>query len=268
MYSEIEIGQGCWIGEYPAGCEARGDCIGHYFGWVFSALPNLLVMVTLPFANLSIFLHVRRVFRKTLQYSSSKFSSITSSTTTSQPQLSSTTTSQPQPSTTTTCQPQLSTTISQQQLSRGQAKRLNEVATQGFLYVGSFYLSYTTFFVLRALEGMGMDAYQEAQYFPILFLSAFLAPLQGFFNVFIFVRPNYCSLRDEFPELSRFWAWKQALLEPDIASFVNACRSSQILDETSNRHGTDRNPTSSCTERAAVEVFADDGGSTARYCEV
>lgn len=186
IYSEIEIGQGCWIGEYPAGCEARGDCIGHYFGYVFSAIPNLLVLLGLPLMNISIFCHIRRTLQRNLRYSVGDNSAMRAV----------------------------------------QSKRLAEIATQGFLYVGSFYLSYTLFFYLRVMEGMGMDAQQEAQYFPILFLSALLAPLQGFFNVFIFVRPNYSALRKNFPELDRVWALKRALLEPDIAAFTSSMKSS------------------------------------------
>jgi hypothetical protein len=63
IFSELELGQGCWIGEFPEGCEARGDCIGNFIGWVYGGLPVLFTFVSLPLNNLLIYCHVKSMLK-------------------------------------------------------------------------------------------------------------------------------------------------------------------------------------------------------------
>eukprot|EP00934_Nitzschia_sp_Nitz4_P000998 Nitzschia sp. Nitz4//scaffold301_size22573//18072//19286//NITZ4_008556-RA/size22573-processed-gene-0.25-mRNA-1//-1//CDS//3329547022//998//frame0 len=60
LYSEIDLGPGCWIRDYPRGCYEEGGCTGHFYGWVFTALPGLASLVTVTVNNLVIFCYVRR----------------------------------------------------------------------------------------------------------------------------------------------------------------------------------------------------------------
>lgn len=204
LYSESEIGQGCWIGEYPAGCEARGDCYGQYFGWIFAALPMTLLFLALPLFNLSIYRFVRGTLKRNQRYDPKGSSA-------------------------------------QTQRRRSQAQQTQAIATQAFLYVGTFYLSYTPSFFVRAVEGLSFDAYQEDAIFPLLALAALLSPLQGFFNVLIFVRPNYIHLRKTFPESSRLWGLYKVLHQPDIQAFANSRLSSMSPSTHTNRRPVSTN---------------------------
>lgn len=61
--------------------------------------------------------------------------------------------------------------------------RIREVAIQGLLYVGCFYLSFTPAFIIRVLEGLGLNGEKEQNIYPVLLMNSILLPLQGFFNV-------------------------------------------------------------------------------------
>jgi len=98
--------------------------------------------------------------------------------------------------------------------SKLQAAQTRQVAIQGTLYVVTFFLSYTPAFVIRILESIGFGSSDEAGIFWLLMLNAFLQPLQGFFNMLVFVRPNYIRLKAA--GFSTCGAFRGAVLEPDI----------------------------------------------------
>lgn len=109
-------------------------------------------------------------------------------------------------------------------------RQTQAIATQAFFYVGTYYLSYTPAMILRGIEGMGFDAYQEETIFPVLAWAACMAPLQGFFNVFIFVRPNYVYVRQLVPEQTRLWTLFHCLKEPDVKNYaISYSRSSRTM---------------------------------------
>jgi hypothetical protein len=64
-----------------------------------------------------------------------------------------------------------------------QQLRVKEVAQQGFLYVTVFYLVHTPAFVIRVLEGLGVDRDEESEIYWILVANSILLPLQGWFNL-------------------------------------------------------------------------------------
>ena len=65
---------------------------------------------------------------------------------------------------------------------------IKEVAIQGFLYVSTFLLTLTPSFVLQVMYSTGVD--DQNILYPLAILNAMLLPLQGFFNVFIYIRPT------------------------------------------------------------------------------
>lgn len=138
------ITQGCWIGEFPEDCEADDSCTGTVIGWIYGGLPFLITFFALPINNMAIFLFVRR----NLKMAQSSGSGVESA-----------------------------------QRTPEQWVRIREVAIQGFLYVGCFYVSYTPAFIVRVFEGLGMNGEKEADIYPVLLMNSILLPLQGFFNV-------------------------------------------------------------------------------------
>jgi len=101
----------------------------------------------------------------------------------------------------------------------------NEAATQGFLYVGSFFVTVTPVFTIQVLGGiLGYTKDDQGDIYPLLVLNSMVLPLQGFFNVYIYLRPMYTRFRAANPDKSICHILQQALFDPNIPklSFSNA----------------------------------------------
>lgn len=192
LYNEMYLGPGCWIRDYPKGCYETGGCIGHYFGWVFTGLPSLLTLFAVIINNVVIYFHVKRAL------SISPNTNSESST-------------------------------YQNRMSNRHKEQIQDVARQGLLYVGSFFLCYSCQFALRVLESSPFEADKnEGKVYWLLLIDSFLRPLQGFVNVLIYTRPNYVKLRGAFPEYSWFWAFKTAITTADIPKLLSTSERSTL----------------------------------------
>ncbi len=108
-----------------------------------------------------------------------------------------------------------------------QRQLTKEAATQGLLYVVSFLLTATPVFVLQVLDGsFAFEEDDQGRIYPLLVMNAMLMPLQGFFNVFIYVRPTYSRFRAANVDKSRWNVFKQALFDPNIPKMTSAARGS------------------------------------------
>jgi hypothetical protein len=65
FYSENELGPGCWIAEFPKGCEVNGGCMGNWIGWIFGGLPILFIFLVNIFCNGVIYRYVRATITRT-----------------------------------------------------------------------------------------------------------------------------------------------------------------------------------------------------------
>lgn len=103
-----------------------------------------------------------------------------------------------------------------------QRQLTKEAATQGFLYVFSFLLTATPVFVIQVLDGsFAFEEDDQGKIYPLLVMNAMLMPLQGFFNVFIYVRPTYSRFRAAHREKSRWMVLQQALFDPNIPKLTS-----------------------------------------------
>lgn len=91
-----------------------------------------------------------------------------------------------------------------------QMKRIQDIATQASLYVGSFMITYCWAFALRVAESADVQADDEASLFPVLVLQSMFLPLQGVWNLFVYTRPSYLRNRRDYPNESRMYALKRA----------------------------------------------------------
>eukprot|EP00934_Nitzschia_sp_Nitz4_P002311 Nitzschia sp. Nitz4//scaffold402_size10731//6926//8110//NITZ4_009060-RA/size10731-processed-gene-0.7-mRNA-1//1//CDS//3329551076//2311//frame0 len=117
-----------------------------------------------------------------------------------------------------------------------QATQINEVATQGYLYVGTFLLAFVPAATVRILESLNYTAQDEAQFFGFLVLTAFFQPLQGFFNAMVFNKPNYLRIRTAFPELKWYEAVREALLLSDVPRLTSTAAHEQSATKGGSRH--------------------------------
>jgi hypothetical protein len=202
VYSEVDIGLGCWVNDFPKGCEADPKtCISDTIAWAFGAGPLLITVIALFTNNLIIYFHVKNKLGPNNNNNNNlKPEGLTSEQARQLP--------------------------TQQQLDRTQQlqRHVHEVATQGFLYVITFFCAYTPFLILRAIEAYAARPISESPIFPLLVLNSVFFPLQGFFNMFVYNRPNYTRIRMAYPELSTLWAIQKACLDPDIPRLTEATR--------------------------------------------
>jgi hypothetical protein len=224
FYGELDIGQGAWIVNWPEGCEATETCKSQYIGLAFGGVPTFFTFISLVVNNLRIYNHVRKQLgpeneRDATNAGSAKQESdavfdLTEMSSTSS-RNSKSTQEPPKPSSSLSLGSiALSTTTNRR--SAKHSAHIREVAMQGFLYVASFALAYTAGGTLRVLEGMDYQAKDEGGIYWLLVLDAFLKPLQGFMNIFVYCRPNYVRFRANYPELGRLWAIRKACLDPKI----------------------------------------------------
>jgi hypothetical protein len=81
------------------------------------------------------------------------------------------------------------------------AERTKEAAWQAFLYVIAYFITHMWAFVVLSVEMFG-----GTNPFFLILLENFFWPLQGFANVFIFLRPRIKSIHERSPEMHYFTA--------------------------------------------------------------
>lgn len=160
-------------------------------GWIYGGLPFVLVYLGLPMSNWMIYRFVRRQFQldepeQALPSTPSPPKRKLSTLLPARLQVGLNSTEQTNSEFTDVEQPKAGTSSPQASWTpRKEAERMRvrEVAQQGFMYVAFFYVAYTPAFVIRVLEGMGMNGEKEADIYWVLILNSALLPLQGWFNL-------------------------------------------------------------------------------------
>ena len=80
-----------------------------------------------------------------------------------------------------------------------QAKRLQMLRDQAFLYVVAFFATYSFIFAGQIVENYATNPRHLIQkLYPLLVLESIMTPLAGFFNCLVYLRPRYPHWRDGF----------------------------------------------------------------------
>ena len=240
FYGPSDIGPGCWINDYPRNCgydigETGEPCISQMLAYIFGGsivFPSLIAITT---NHIIIYRHVRKTV-----LTSRRRNSVTSLyqnqrkhpqqehgegiTLDSSPSRASSTLNQ-EPKRHRQRRRSSLAKISEIQKERrrrrrngnqhakNQIERVKEVATQGLLYVAAGFATAIWTLLIKNIEGQGGEASDESRLFWLLCLQSLLGPLQGMFNLLIFVRPNYLRIRKskEFRNQTRWWALRRAI---------------------------------------------------------
>jgi hypothetical protein len=224
FYGELEIGQGAWIVNWPEGCEATESCKSQFIGLAFGGVPTFFTFISLIVNNLRIYYHVRKQLSPendrdqttgAAKQQGDAVCDLTDMSSTSSKNGGDWSTREPPKASSSHSLGSIALSTANQRSST-HSVHIREVVMQGFLYVASFALAYTAAITLRVLEGMDYTAKDEGRIYWLLVLDAFLKPLQGFLNLFVYCRPNYVRFRANYPELGRLWAIRKACLDPNI----------------------------------------------------
>jgi len=232
LYSEVDIGYGCWVNDYPKGCDEPGGppCIGHIYGIIYAALPGVFTFLSLAINNCCIYLYVR----KNLTVNDATNESTLSKTEEPQPSaiqedaMNSINTDPTNGDSNVQQNQIISTTIALPiRHSPAYNDRVQEVATQGMLYVGSFVVCFTPAFIFRVKDTFRPDSnFDENDIFALCALMSITYPLQGFLNMLVYNRPNYTRVRRAYPKLYTAAVIRRACLSSDIPRLTEVVVSS------------------------------------------
>eukprot|EP00980_Cylindrotheca_fusiformis_P011759 scaffold2799_cov117-Cylindrotheca_fusiformis.AAC.6 len=148
-------------------------------------------------------------------------------------------------------------------LNQEQLRRLRLVSSQALLFVASYVMVSIWRGILSGFEGTA-ETHDEkhallVRIYPIMVLHSIFAPLQGFFNLLVYIRPKYLKWRHVYPRETKMWAVRRAVLgdsiQPKQVSSVEAkkeecanqkeCPATAIVGDTEAYHRLPRGMVSS-----------------------
>jgi hypothetical protein len=226
VYHEVELGPGCWVSDYPQECAlpfSDVPCTSPMIAWIFGGSILVFVFISLVCNNITLYWHVRSTISKAQRRSSVR---IIERDSVILPTENSNNQNDPRKSRRSQADPK--------------TQRIRAVATQAFLYVAAFVLSYIWTAFLRIMESMSFDAEDEAAIFPLLVVQACFTPTQGFFNLLVYIRPRYLRERSKFGSESRWWCFKRAMFGDEVHPHGSSNRSkperttTTVVGETSS----------------------------------
>jgi len=105
-------------------------------------------------------------------------------------------------------------------IQKAQNRRLKLVRSQAFLFVASYLLCNIWGVIMTTGDFLARSEEAELEmmvkYYPVALLQALFLPLQGLFNMFVFVRPKYLKYRHDFPWESKYWAFRRSVFGDTI----------------------------------------------------
>jgi hypothetical protein len=215
-------GNGCWIAPEPLRCHRRDDvdCIrgedAYIYAWVYTGIPLMLLCIYIVYAMWMIYMKVKEVSHQAEKWAMETVSaSIVSNPIRMEvTQLSGRNLNDGSLHTRSQTSEVTSRRVSTSGNDNGgrsrYAKRTKEAAWQAFLYVIAYAVTHVWGFVLVNIElGGGTSP------FYLVLIENFFWPLQGFANVFIFLRPRIQSIRKSSPETFYFIAAYHSIFHYD-----------------------------------------------------
>lgn len=174
-FNPVTLGVGCWVAAYPAGCEKDDSTIECTRGenaklimWIFGGFVIIISYIIIIISMARIYYLVRNQLRKMeMRYSTGSLGSIGTTS---------------------------------RKRSNGTSNRLRKISTQAFLYIGAFFLTYIWPSLNRIFESEG----NIKRYFIMSLCSQIFYPLQGFLNLFIYIRPRLSDLTKQYPDFTRW----------------------------------------------------------------
>jgi hypothetical protein len=206
LYAFIYLG--CWIGQTPLGCQSdtNVECIkgenAFLYGWFFMGVPLFILNGVIMYCMIEIYRYIRSVALTQEQYDFERSNNLDSHIDSNlappspaAPQRSHVTIQDP-----STVGNRSSVTISSsQRRSLDLASTKREIAIQSVLYVGAFLVTHIwSVFLFWGITLFDMTPPP----FALLLIHNLAWPLQGFFNVHIFLRPRINALRRSHSDLS------------------------------------------------------------------
>lgn len=134
-------------------------------------------------------------------------------------------------------------TIDSSDVLQQQTKRLRLVLSQALLFVASYIFTAGWLGLLRIIESMAETPEDElrmvVKVYPLMVINALMAPLQGFFNMLVFIRPKYLKRRSEYPGEKRLWVFRRCVIGQQVKPTIRYVRKPPVEPETTNNNHTE-----------------------------
>jgi hypothetical protein len=245
MFHVSHVGPGCWVSHPPEGDVCANDsCGAEKMAWIFAGIPTVLVLLCIAVNNLLLYCHVRATVmqgqkravenEERLSIYSKDESQIFRNDSTKKNASSERTTNNSASSGRTTNNSSRRTSVLQS--SDKQRKRVRDVGTQSFLYVGAYLLCFVWSMAKQILDGQGFDQIpgSGAYFLPLLVLQSIFLPAQGLFNAVIFFRLTYNQSRTKYPNETRLWSMKRAIFGATIKPLSRHTKTMTAIQHTHN----------------------------------
>lgn len=117
------------------------------------------------------------------------------------------------------------------QQTKQQLRRLKWISSQAFLYVASFFICVIWVGLLAGMENRAGDSsIMLTDIYPIMVLNSIFSPLQGLFNMLVYIRPKFLNLRHKYPHETRWWAIRRSILGDGLQPESEKSRNSPCED--------------------------------------
>jgi hypothetical protein len=200
-------GIGCWIAPEPLRCHRRDDidCIrsedAYIYVWVYTGIPLILLCLYIVYTMGLIYMKVKEVSRKAEKWSMGTVGASIVSNVQSPDRNINDESLQTRTQTSEVTSQRFSISGSDNRGKSRYAKRTQEAAWQAFLYVIAYVVTHMWAFVVVNIELGGGTTPSF-----LIIIQNFFWPLQGFANVFIFLRPRIQAIQKSSPEMHYFTA--------------------------------------------------------------
>lgn len=224
LFHELEVGHGCWVNDYPEGCETVCEnmsmqpctqCTDYIFALFFGFVPSILAFAMIVTNNTLVYLHVRNTIQKSRRRfkaaTSAAQQTCSSATGINSSLISNTNSKTKSRRSSITASIKRKVTRQRRRAPDPQLKRIRAVAVQACWYVAAFMMTYMASIIVRCLEVAGFGAEDEARLFPLLVIEAILLPSQGLFNLCVYIRPSFQRTRRDYPNETFGWVFRRAL---------------------------------------------------------
>ncbi|KAL3940254.1 MAG: hypothetical protein SGBAC_005170 [Bacillariaceae sp.] len=278
VYGEVTMGIGCWLvaGE---NCATEFLCTTRILSWVSYGVPLLIVCISLVVNNTIILLHARNQIRPAQHFSSAAF---TVGNNTSlfisendhhhvgndeDDNDDSSAATQPEskyvsPSDDSAADILSGSVHSTTAFSKDQARRLRLISSQAILFVASYVICNAWTGITGLLEDLGDTVQDElaelVHCYPIFVLQAIFSPLQGFFNMMVFIRPKYLKFRHLHKGESRLWVVRRAIfgeeVRPTIRPQRNMIKAPNRLEALNDNAVPEKKPQKAKADRVSPSV--------------
>jgi len=234
-YDEMTGGTGCWVANYPRGCGEGPGCTSRLIGWLYFGLLSISIFILVLIFNSMILIFVRRnrvPFKmSTPDVETKKKLYLDESSSNHEDDDERRRKVERTTEMNGIDNERQSQNASQ---SKDQARRLRLVSTQAFLYVAFFLICNVWTGTVGIIESSGDTREEELQLvvdnYVVFLLQAFLTPLQGFFNMAVFIRPKLYLCIAAFPGESRLWIVRRTILGNRVKPTGSSDHTPRIID--------------------------------------